>query len=216
LTARVRWRPVAAQVSWAALILYFAGGVYLAAICVTRTWSGVHQLQIYTRYKSQRLTAEVKPLLPGGTVAGDDDFCQLAAVAEDQWVLSGEDLLRSMAVDNDQWESRTALNAYLEGTDRPEFEKAAKLAAGWFWESSELQSEAKTAMMRKYDEVVRNPDRFIAEFGVRYVALPADRAEGPYLRVGWAILQRGPYWQIWERQKSQPSTHQASSNSIIR
>src|SRR5712664_3656309 len=36
LTARVRWRPVATRISWAALILYFAGGVYLAAICVTR------------------------------------------------------------------------------------------------------------------------------------------------------------------------------------
>jgi hypothetical protein len=203
-TARLRWRPVAAWVSWAALILYFAGGVYLAAICVTRTWSGVHQLRIYTRYKSQRLAASVKPLVPGGTVAGDDDFCELAAVAEDQWVLSGEAVARSMAVDNDQWELRTALNAYLEGTDRPEFEKAAQLAAGWFWESSELQSEAKTALMRKYDEVVHDPGRFIAEFGVRYVALAADRAEVPNLRAGWTILQRGPYWQIWERVKSQP------------
>jgi hypothetical protein len=99
---------------------------------------------------------------------------------------------------------RTALNAYLEGTDRPEFEKAAQLAAGWFWESSELQSEAKTALMRKYDEVVHDPGRFIAEFGVRYVALAADRAEVPNLRAGWTILQRGPYWQIWERVKSQP------------
>ncbi len=80
----------------------------------------------------------------------------------------------------------------------------------------ELQPEVNTALMRKYDQVVQDPDRFIAEFGVRYVALAADRAEVPYLRVGWAILQRGPYWQIWEREKSQPSTHQASSNSIIR
>jgi hypothetical protein len=205
LTARRRWHPVAARVSWAALLLYFAGGVYLAAICVTRTWSGVDQLRNYTRYKSQRLAAAVKPLLPGATVAGDDEFCELAAVAEDQWVLSGEAVVRSMAVDNDQWELRTALNAYLEGTDRPEFEKASRFATGlWFWESPELQPEVNTALMRKYDEVVQDPDRFIAEFGVRYVALAADRAEVPYLRVGWAILQRGPYWQIWEREKSQP------------
>ena len=202
LTARLRWRPVAAGVSWAALILYFVGGVYLAAICVTRTWSGVDELRNYTRYKSQRLAAEVKPLLPGATVAGDDDFCELAAVAEDQWVLSGEAVARSMAVDNDQWELRTALNAYLEGTDRPKFEEASRLATGWFWKSPELQPEVKTALMRKYDEVFQDPDRFIAEFGVRYVALAADRPEVPYLRAGWAILQRGPYWQIWEREKN--------------
>jgi hypothetical protein len=166
-------------------------------------WSD--QLRNYTRYKSQRLAAAVKPLLPGATVAGDDEFCELAAVAEDQWVLSGEAVVRSMAVDNDQWELRTALNAYLEGTDRPEFEKASRFATGlWFWESPERQPEVNTALMRKYDEVVQDPDRFIAEFGVRYVALAADRAEVPYLRVGWAILQRGPYWQIWEREKSQP------------
>ena len=41
-----------------------------------------------------------------------------------------------MAVDNEEWESRAALNAYLQGTDRAEFEKTARIAVGlWFWES---------------------------------------------------------------------------------
>ncbi|HVA39251.1 MAG TPA: hypothetical protein VNF49_01190, partial [Candidatus Binataceae bacterium] len=205
-SGRFRWRPLAASICWSAVMLYLAGGVYLAAICVTRTWSGVEEVRNYTRYRSQRLAAVgVKPLVAGATVAGDVWFCELAAVAEGQWVLSGEAVPRSMAVDNDQWESRAALNAYLVGTDRVEFEKAARIAAGlWFWESPEREAEAIAAFMRKYDEVVQAPDRFIARFGVRYVALAADRAQMAYLREGWTMLQRGPYWQIWEREKSDP------------
>jgi hypothetical protein len=77
-------------------------------------------------------------LVAGATVAGDDGFCELAAVAEEQWVLSGEAVPRSLVVDNDQWESRAALNAYLAGMDRAEFEKAARFDIElWFWESPE-------------------------------------------------------------------------------
>jgi hypothetical protein len=145
----------------------------------------------------------VKPLAPGATIAGDDGFCDVAAVAEDQWVLSGEAVPRSLVADNDQWESRAALNAYLLGTDRAEFEKAARSDdEHWFWESPEREPQVLDAFMRKYDEVVQNPDRFIAEFGVRYVAVPADKAERGYLREGWTMLQQGPYWQIWAREKS--------------
>jgi hypothetical protein len=203
VNARVRWRPTAAAICWRLVMLYFAGGVYLAAICVTRTWSGVEQLQNYTRYKTQRIAEAVKPLAPGATIAGDDGFCEVAAVAEDQWVLSGEAVPRSLVAENDQWESRAALNAYLLGTDRAEFGKAARFDAGlWFWESPERQPQVLAAFMRKYDEVVQNPDRFIARFGVRYVALPADKAQKTYPLAGWTMLQPGPYWQIWERQKS--------------
>jgi hypothetical protein len=203
VNARFRWRPTAAAICWTLVMPYFAGGVYLAAICVTRTWSGLEQLQNYTRYKTQRMVDAVKPLASGATIAGDDRFCEVAAVAEDQWVLSGESVPRSLAADNDHWESRAALNAYLLGTDRAEFENAARFDAGlWFWERPEGQPQVLAAFMRRYDEVVQNPDRFIAQFGVRYVALPAEKAQRAYLREGWTMLQQGPYWQIWERQKS--------------
>ena len=44
VSAKFRLRPVAAAIGWTVLVLYFAGGVYLAAICVTRTWSGVAEV----------------------------------------------------------------------------------------------------------------------------------------------------------------------------
>ena len=151
LSTRFRLRPAAVSICWAALMLYFASGVYLASICVTRTWSGVDQLRNYTRYKAQRLDPAVTPLVARATVAGDDAFCELAAVAEDQWVLSGEAVPRSFAVDNEQWESRAALNAYLVGIDRAKFEKAARVAADlWFWENPKREGEVTAAFMRKY------------------------------------------------------------------
>jgi hypothetical protein len=205
VSSRFRWRPFVAAICWAAVMLYFAGGVYLAAISVTRTWSGVEEVRNYTRYRSQRLAAAVKPLVAGATVAGDDGFCELAAVAEDQWVLSGAAVPISMAAGDDQWESRAALNAYLTGTDRVEFERAERIAVeNSFWETPEREDRIIAAFMRKYDEVVQAPDRFIARFGVRYVALAADKAQMAYLREGWTMFQRGPYWQIWEREKSRP------------
>jgi hypothetical protein len=203
VNVRFRWRPATRTICWTLVLLYFAGGVYLAAISVTRTRPGLARLQNYTRYKTQRMAGAVKPLAPGATIAGDDGFCEIAAVAEDQWVLSGEAVPRSLVADDDQWESRAALNAYLLGTDRAVFEKASRFDGElWFWENPERQPQVLTAFMRKYDEVAENPDRFVDQFGVRYLALPADKAQTAYLREGWTMLQQGPYWQIWERQKS--------------
>jgi hypothetical protein len=203
VSARFRWRPVAATICWMGLAFYFAGGIYLATICVTRTWSGVQELQNYNRYEAQRRAASSGLLAPGATIAGDGGFCALAAVAEDQLVLGGEAVPRSLVVDNDQWESRIALNAYLVGSDRVEFEKAARSdAANWFWEAPERQGEVIAGFMRWYDEAVHAPDRLIDRFRVRYIALAGDKPQMAYLRNGWTMLQRGPYWQVWERDKS--------------
>ena len=41
-----------AAICWTAMIAYFAAGVYLAAICVTRIAPGVAELHNYMRYKA--------------------------------------------------------------------------------------------------------------------------------------------------------------------
>jgi hypothetical protein len=204
-SARYQWLPAGKRMVWTALALYFAGGVYLSAICVTRTWSGIELLQNYQRFKAQRSTVSAKPLVAGSTVAGADDFCELAAVAENQWVLSGDAVPRSLSVDNEQWEVRSALNAYLVGMDRAEFDKNAQYDAQvWFWVNPEMRMRVYADFMRKFDDVVHDPARYIAASGVRYVALPSGQARMDYLRVGWRMLQSGPYWQIWERGDSSP------------
>jgi hypothetical protein len=48
------------------------------------------------------------------------------------------------------------------------------------------------------------------------VALAADSGQIAYLRDGWTMLQRGPYWQIWERAKSGTRKDQARGFARIR
>jgi len=200
-----RWRlsRTWAVLCWTLLMLYFVGGVYVSAICVTRTWFGVAEMQNYLRYRAQRSAEPVKPMTPGSTIAGDDGFCELAAVAENLHVLGGQAVPRSMMVDDAQWEARVALNAFLMGTDRAAFEREARSeAANWLWEDARRRANAVGSFMRTYDEIARDPDRFVEEFDVRYVAVVADGPQIDYLRSGWMPLQEGPFWRIWERPKT--------------
>ena len=201
--AKDRLRSLAAF-NWAwppLLAIYLLGGIYLTAITLTRTADGAAKLENYSRYRSQRLVAGVKPLAPDSVIAGDDRFSELATIGENQRALSGVFLNASMSVDNATWRSRFSLNEFLSGTtDRSEFERAANLELETgLWNAPKITPELLAPFMRTYDEIVRHPRRFVNAFAVRYVALPADRPTPDYLRSGWTLLQPGPYWQIWER-----------------
>ena len=72
--------------------------------------------------------------------------------------------------------------------------------------------------MRKYDEVVqRTRTAPLPEFGVRYVALGADKRANRRSRgmVG-RCFNEDPYWQIWERAKSGTRKDQARGFARIR
>jgi hypothetical protein len=198
---RLRWLPA---FNWALptmLVIYLVGGIYLTAITLTRTDDGAAKLESYTRYRSQRLVPGVNPLASGSVIAGDDRFSELATIGENQRALSGVFLNASMSVDDATWRSRFSLNAFLNGTtDRREFERAASLELETgLWNAPRITPELLAPFMRTYDEVVRDPGKFISAFAVRYVALPVDRPPPAYLRSGWTLLQQGPYWQVWER-----------------
>ncbi len=197
-----RWR-LATLLGSAFVSLFFLSGVYLSAISVTRTRGGSDRLENYERYQAQRLAVGAKPLAPDSTIAGSGEFCDLAAVAESQRPLGGVSIPRSLVIDNEEWEARVALNAYLRGVTRAQFGRVAEQEGIWFfWENAQLRSAAYAGFMRQYDEIRRDPPRAIARFKVRYVALPADRGAPAYLAVGWTMFQAGPYWQIWERSGS--------------
>jgi hypothetical protein len=198
---RIRWLQA---FNWALptlLVIYLFGGIYLTAITLTRTDDGAAKLENYARYKSQRLVAGVNPLAAGSVIAGDDRFSELATIGENQRALSGVFLNASMSVDDATWRSRFSLNAFLNGTtDRREFERAASLELETgLWNAPRITPELLAPFMRTYDEIVRDPGRFIRVFAVRYVALPVDRPPPVYLYSGWTLLQPGPYWQVWER-----------------
>jgi hypothetical protein len=197
---RIRWLP-AFNWAWPILLaIYFIGGLYLAAILLT-PGAGTGQLENYTKYRLQRLVPGVNPLDSNSVIAGDDRFTVLATIGENQRALSGTFLNASMALDDATWRSRFALNAFLDGTtDRAEFKrKASRELESGLWNAAKITPELLAPFMRIYDEIVRDPDRFISAFSVRYVALPVDRPPPVYLRNGWTLLQPGPYWQLWER-----------------
>ncbi len=198
---RIRWLSGLDWVLPTLLATYLIGGLYLAAILVTRTGSGTEQLKNYTEYRLQRLVPGVKSLSANSLIAGDDRFTALAAIGENQRALSGVFLNLSKALDDATWRWRFALNAFLCGTtDRLEFKRMASLELeSGLWNAKKITPELLAPFMRNYDEIARDPDRAINALAVRYVALPVDRPRPAYLRYGWTLLQAGPYWQLWER-----------------
>jgi hypothetical protein len=207
VTEKVRRLPAFNWAFTTLVAFYFIGGLYLAAIVVTRTKRGAEQLNDYTKYRSQRLLPGVNSLTSNSVIAGDDDFCELAAIGENQRDLSDEYLNVSMAVDNAEWRSRFALNVFLNGTtDRAVFQKKANdELEGGLWTVRKITPELMAPFMNTYDQILRDPNKFISAYAVRYVALPVARRAPDYLRNGWTLIQAGPYWQLWERKGSSES-----------
>src|SRR5271154_3539263 len=122
---RIPRRPIYGLAFSALVILYFTSAIYLNAIDVTRTYFGTRQLEDFVKYSTQRMAQDVAPLVARSVIAGSQNFCELAAVAENQRQLGGWILPLSVAMDNSGWESRAALEAYLTGVDRADFARAA-------------------------------------------------------------------------------------------
>src|SRR5262249_44303088 len=129
-------------------------------------------------------------------------FVEVGTVAADLRPLTGYAVELSAAVPDADWDARAALNAWLLGADRGRFEaeQRAWLAAR-VW-GPEPRSEAARARplarrLAALDAVAADPAAARARFAVRYLALPAGAPAG-HLGPGWARLQAGPTWQLWE------------------
>lgn len=179
-------------------ILYLIGAIYLNAIEVTRSDYSNQQLQDFVRFRTQRLVPGVAPLVARSVVAGSEDFCRLAGIAENQRQLGGWPVSISVALDDTGWQSRFALNAFLMGVERADFVRATSAGVGYFWFLKPIHPQLLEGFMRQFDEVTQNPDKSIRALEVRYVALPADLPPPAYVLSRFRLLQPGPYWQIWE------------------
>jgi hypothetical protein len=179
-------------------MLYFICAIYLNAIEVTRTRFGIRQREDFLRYRSQRMTPGVVSLIPQSVLAGSEYFGELAGVAENQRQLYGWSVPISVSLDNADWQSRGALNAYLMGVGRADFIRQTEdqLSLSWFFDP--IRSQLIEGFTRQFDAVTRDPDHFVHVLDVRYVALPADQPPPAYVKSCFRILQPGPYWQIWQ------------------
>jgi hypothetical protein len=133
-------------------------------------------------------------------IAGDEEFCDLASIVSGVRPLAGYAAFLSLGIDDREWESREALNAYLEGLTDQDFQgRARAIGANYSWGQSAdplMGAKVEVEMMREFATVNRDPQPGIKAYGVRYVALPTSRRDPDYLKRGWTLLEAGPYWRI--------------------
>jgi len=212
----VRWTPLTKAALVGLLCAYFALSMSLRAISVDRSRDTALMQQHYVRYQAQRLDGTPPPMAPNSVVAGDESFCDLAVVGDNQHPLSGYAVLQSPTTSDAEWEMRVALNAYLLGASRSEFLEQVKDSTRqqvWGpWSMGEVPTSALIAeLMHQYDAVAQEPIRFIDRYQVRFVALPVLQATPIYLQTGWTLIQSGPSWRIWERKAAPMSAAKRSS-----
>jgi hypothetical protein len=195
---RIRWRrqSILAYAFAALVALYFVGGLYLTVEAATRTPLSSKMVASFARYRAQRMTLTAPPLRPGSMIAGDEDFCDLSVIAEDQRALGGFALSRSLSLDDAGWRSRMALNAYLLGMTPTEFRQRI-LDEEYWGPLPDISPATMAAFEREYAEVSRNPANVLDTYHVRYLVLPMGRLPPSSVRSRWTLYQSGPYWDLW-------------------
>ena len=97
---------------------------------------------------------------------------------------------------------RFALNGYLRGMSRSEFEAQQMYDLDHLQYGVELRDLARKRTARQPFDVVRSsasdPAGAIASYQVRYLAMPANTPKPAVLGPDWLLLQNGPAWQVWE------------------
>jgi hypothetical protein len=189
------WKSKPNIPGWVYVLLvsaYLAGGIYLTgSISLIGSRKDITS---YSEYSRQRLVPGVIPLRPGSVIAGDAAFVDLAAAAEQQRPLAGSFLEVDMVVGDEDRRTRFVLDQYLDGTNRDRF---AVLLNDYG--PRVIPREQLPVYLHRFDEVSRDPQKFIDDLRVRYLALPAAQPAPTFLGRGWDLVQPGPYWQIWER-----------------
>jgi hypothetical protein len=155
----------------------------------------------YTRYIAQQEGPSRVPLVGNSVVAGDDGFCGLAAIGDNQHPLAAFGW-NSVSLSDDEIEKRIAFNARLEGLGRAEFVEQANALISLY--PPALFNPAKgpvliNGLLHHYDLTAPEMNQLAGDYAVRYVAIPINRTDPKYLENGWRPIASGPYWRIWER-----------------
>ena len=189
---------------FALVALDAAAGFGFRALEATRTRQTREILAAYRDYRDQRLAPGVPPLAPDAVVAGDLPFVNQAVILEDQRPLAHYTTQLSPDLDDRAYLRRIALNAALRGLDRPAFaaDHEGLLVKGWgpWSRDPALRAAALAESLRDFDAFRADPAAGLAEYGVRYLAIPAGQVTPSPIRSGWRRLQAGPTWQVWERE----------------
>lgn len=189
----------------AAVLLNAAVGVYLRGLEAVRTKDSQHFSGGYQEYAEQRDVPGYEPLATGAVTAGIRDYVEFAMIADHVLPLaSAYPVMLSSLVTDSELDYRTALNSYLCGTSRAEFETEQReeldhLEYGPEWRDLGKRAKRLASRMMLFDQVAADPAAGIDKFQVRYVALPANTPKPVILGAEWVLLQIGPAWEVWER-----------------
>ena len=160
-------------------------------------------METFREYRSQRLAPGVAPLEPNAVVAGDDGVVASAMTLENQRCLAHYPAMYSPAIGGAEWSERVALEAFLDGVGRPEFERAEdrRMADGWGpWNGDRnpgLRAEELARRLRLYDAVAADPADAIRRYHVRYVGVRTGTPLPPSLGPLATPVQSGPAWDVW-------------------
>ena len=194
-----RWRSW----SWAlgvGVAAYFGVGLWLRGQESARSAEPVALGATYRAYEAGRTGAA--PLAAHALMAGDAAYVLFGAILEVQRPLSGVAATLSPAVSDLEWNERIALNDYLLwGDDRagyePRIRKDAEAIVWGPWGRDERRRRALIdARLSLRAAVAADPEAALAQYPVRYLALPETRIP-PH--PGWVRIRRGRSWSIWER-----------------
>jgi hypothetical protein len=186
----------------AVLVLYLAAGLWLRGVEAARTQGSTALVTTYREYRQQGL--EAGQFLPNGVIAGDQDFVDFAVVLNNLRPLEHVAVIMSPGVDNAEWDYRSALNGFLRGLNRMDFERSQNSffdhwPFGLEVRDPVLRAKRLQSRLQKYDEIAADPDAATKRFNVKYIALRNERATASvYLLSNWRKIQDGPYWQVWE------------------
>jgi hypothetical protein len=189
--------------------LFLVSALYLQGIETLKTDEAQRTIEAYQQFEPAE--ANLRSLAPDSVVAGRPQLCDLAIIASNTRPLFSYVVGESLWLNDREWTTRNALNAYLEGLDQSTFhDYAREFAAHYGWGPWSLddrqQQDLQNELDSLYDSVVKNPATYLKQFGVRYVILPANRNPPAYLAQGWRRLADGPGAQIWERSPGAPES----------
>jgi hypothetical protein len=196
---------VAGTILVAAVVLNAAAGLYLRGLEAVRTRDSRHYSLAYEDFEKQQAQRGAPPLMAGATTAGDEDFVEFAIIMEHVTPLAAVyPVIWSPAVSDLDFDRRIALNAYLSGMSRDEFEAKERFDLDHLQNGPEMRDAAKRAArlasrLSFFDQIAADPGAAIERYHVGYVALPAGSPRPSTLGSDWSLLQDGPAWEVWVR-----------------
>ena len=181
---------------------YMALGLALRWIEATRSADTLALSAQYQRYKAQRLTQSSPPLQPLQMTAGDAAFLDFETIVENERPLVHYAVRLSPSVDDNELLERIALNDYLLGVDREQFNRTSReflntMAWGPWARDTAARNSRLEQQLAAFDRVRAHPQTALDRYRVRYLALP--KGSPAPLSTEWKLAQAGPEWDIWER-----------------